>query len=401
MVLRVSAFVASCCLATVVWGCAPAGETEAESTTDSALTIPRGDRFIDRIDGDKVILKREVDGVPFPFDAKGIRGKAILIHPVAGKSETGLYGRAVSVDETDRRLTVTTRPLRFEDMENIAEDEVIRIYLDRSLASVVRTRSTMPLSEDPFQLETGVQPRTFSGLVLDEPAVHGWVTIGPGVSAAGTFRAMFENADLALTPQVKFGYVRGRGLELGASFDFRWKAAVSMEGEARVSGTIFSPPEITAAAAVIVVPIGPVPVPVTLALTASTTCWATGKLNVKGKIQPDIGMSVGGSSFIKAAADPAEWFTQGEWPYHADGHASVDLAGDVTMAPGVALSCWLPRIELGAKIVGTAGPNLSLVGTTSTTASGTTVSVALRMGVRGELFGRGAAAEVDLVSWRP
>jgi hypothetical protein len=41
-------------------------------------------------------------------------------------------------------------------------------------------------------------------------------------------------------------YERGRGIELGASFDFRWKAAVSMEGEARVSGTIFSPPEITA-----------------------------------------------------------------------------------------------------------------------------------------------------------
>src|SRR5688572_10004222 len=91
-------------------GCAEPDPPPRESAKagDDAVTLANGYKFVVRTSATEVVLKKNVDGRGLPFTTEQMVGKAILIHPVEGKSD-GVYGRVLSVrEETDEELTFAT-----------------------------------------------------------------------------------------------------------------------------------------------------------------------------------------------------------------------------------------------------------------------------------------------------
>jgi hypothetical protein len=133
-----------------------------------------------------------------------------------------------------------------------------------------------------------------------------------------------------MRPRLKMDYMRGRGVELGATFDLDFDASGAVQGEVRGRGAIFEPPPLKGPSAVGMIVIGGVPVPVLLSMSVSsrTTPRET------------------------SAPRSRAWWT-------APGAPSVD--------------CWLPRVEVAAMVGGIAEPQMRRVGTRSARGSRTKV----------------------------
>ncbi len=127
-------------------GCsAPAADEDAaySAEAEGALTLADGDRYVVRADAQsgEVVLRTSVDGVPLPYDAPAMLGKALLIHPLPGRADEGIYARVTSATrvqgegrlDSGDTLRLTTTPLSLEEMAGLSEDDVLRIYLARGL----------------------------------------------------------------------------------------------------------------------------------------------------------------------------------------------------------------------------------------------------------------------------
>ena len=67
-------------------------DPEALGTSGSnlAMTLENGERYLDRIDGDRVVLFRTVNGRDLPFKDNEFPGKNIVIHPTTAKGDESL-----------------------------------------------------------------------------------------------------------------------------------------------------------------------------------------------------------------------------------------------------------------------------------------------------------------------
>src|SRR5262245_17472142 len=105
-------------------GCSGAAESaqggQAGGSAD-AVTVEDGDKFVARVEGTTVVLHKHVGDAEFPFAREAINGKAILIHPVEGKVEAGLYARVLSVREEGDTFVLETQPLTISEMESVTE----------------------------------------------------------------------------------------------------------------------------------------------------------------------------------------------------------------------------------------------------------------------------------------
>lgn len=389
-------------LALSLAACSPAA-TEDGSTSE-AYTVENGDRFLVSASPGKVVFKKEEGGRAFPFAPSEIRGKAILIHPVKQKLDAGLYARALAVEETESTFVVTTEALRFDEMENLEESGILRIYVDRALPKPVDGTATTSLGARSLAETLGVdtnnvRPSAWGGLLNGELGLEGEIS---NFSVAPNARVWQESGSLNMKTGARAGWQRGRGLELGFDMTYAWSSTLAFEGELS-AGYVFETPKVRTPRVVVAVPIGPVPVPVTLGLAGSFECRAGGGASIKGKVRIELAASFGGSSFIRPSATkpPSQWVTPGAWPWHASGRGSVTRQGQVDIEPGASIECAVPRIDLETLVAGVAGPYLTLAPTASVGTEGLELGVEVKAGLEAELFGREARGEVTLLSWKP
>jgi hypothetical protein len=353
--LALIAFVAPAC------GAPAAGEGEATST--SAYTVEGGDKFVISATPEEVVLSKKVGEIAFPFDAVALRGKALLIHPVHGKADGGVYIRAQSVKDDLDRLVVSGAPLTFEEMEHITEDDIVRIYIDRA----------RPEAQSAFDLPV-------SGLQRSSTPLLG-VTVAHEV----------EKAKLAPTPLVK--WTEQDGLELGLRLDFEWKSKLVARGEH--GGEIFRSPTLESAPYVVLVPIGPAPVPVTFTASTFVSCSASVSGMFDASFVFSAEASIAASVRIKNGS-----IERGSWPATASGTANVEPKFETRER--MAMACTIPRIELRAAIASVAGAYVAVVPAAEvSTDNGPSFEAALFAGVDARLFGFTVAKEVKLYSWKP
>lgn len=390
-------------------GCsAPAAEDETTTSSDG-LTLADGDRYVVSADPDSghVVLRASVDGVPLPYDAATMIGKAILIHPLVGRAERGLYARVTDAREAGDRVEITTTPLTLEEMGRLEESEVLRIYLARSFAEVQRGSSTRAaslslLDAPPMGMGMGGAPDAsgWGGLFTGAlPTV--WV-LTPNPSLA----AFVGNANLARPPQFSFEpegrlvYRRDTGLEVGLRGTLSANVAFQLRGTAGVRAEIFSTPEGKLPPVAFLVPIGAFPVPVQLTLGGSMRCDLITGGKIDGVVTLGATLRFGGSTRFNPSrtTPPSEWVSAGAWPY--DIGLDFDASADFDLDPSVGIACLAPRINLDVAVAGITGPYLAVVPQLTAFADRAEARPSLRAGWSAGtlLFGNPGRVEIDLLS---
>lgn len=393
-------------VAPALGGCASeAAESEADT---AAYTVASGHEFVVRASPNEVVLHRTVNGRAFPVAGDAMVGKAILIHPIEGKAEGGVYARVLSAHHDAMNLVLATEPLTLEEMTALSEDDVVRIYLDPSLSTARPETEALRPASDPFGLEVGgVRPRSWGGLLNGEFTPMGEIEIAPDVKLENNLTVTHDGGHLSLVPQVMTSYSRAQGLELGLRSRFAWDSSLSFKGDTNVRAKIFRTPRVGPPGVWVTVPIGPFPVPVRLRLVAFLECESMGKVQFDGTLAIHVAANIGGSiRLVPSAAPLSTWVTQGPWPFEIGGAASANLTGDIRFGAGSGIECSLPRVELETLIAGVDGPYLAIASEARRALSEqlsaeNSMNITLKVGMRGKLFGREANSELDLLSWTP
>lgn len=370
----------------LIAGCAaPQGDDGAATASVSAFTVSHGDRFVVSATPERIVLAKEVDGVAFPFDEASLLGKALLIHPVDRRAATGVYARALSVASEGDRLVVTSEPLTLAEMEDITEDDIVRIYVDASRLNAGDLHPQTSGSVGPVGFN-GLDFTAFAG--LSRPSL-----LAPGI----TLHHELETA--SLSPDVLVGWTHENGLELGMRAALAWKSKLTIGG--RAGGEFFHSMTVNSPSLVATIPIGPVPVPVVLSASAFVSCSALSSGPLALELAIDVDANVGGSFYVHPTTDtsPADWVHEGSWAPEASGSASITPSLESTF--GATISCAIPRIELKALVAGTAGPFFAITPLISMSSPSPDFSVTLSAGVQGKLLGHAGGAEVTLLTWKP
>ncbi len=373
-------------------GCSvPAGDGAATASV-SAFTVDHGDRFVVSATPERIVVSKEVDGVRFPFDEGSLLGKAILIHPVARRAATGVYARALDVATVGDQLVVTSEPLTLTEMENIAEDDIVRIYVDatwKDLASDLSSaRNVSPRTSGSLG-PVGFNGLDFSGFLgLSRPAL-----LAPGITLS------HELKNVSFAPEVLVDWTRENGLELGMRAALTWQSKLTIGG--RVGGEFYHSMTLDSPPLVVAVPIGAVPVPVTLSASAFVSCSAVSTGPVAVELTIDVDASAGGSFYVHPTASslPTSWVHEGRWKPAASGTASITPG--IESAAGPTISCAVPRIELKALVAGAAGPFFAITPVISMSGPSPDFSVTLSAGLQGKVLGYSGGAEVTLLTWKP
>jgi hypothetical protein len=379
-------------LATGQAGCLGATDADVATTNGgSAFTVEDGDRFVVSATPERIVLYKRVAGVDFPFDDASLQGKALLIHPVARRAEGGVYARALDVHDGGDRWVVDAEPLTLEQMQSIAEDDVVRIYVDRERMNAgLGGGELAPANLHPLALD-GLAFDGFdvsSGYSLSTPTfVH------PGV----TFSHQIDTFDLA--PEALVDWSREDGLELGFRGSLAWKSKLVLSGTA--SGELFRSKTIETPSYVALVPIGVVPVPVSFRASASLSCSASLTGPIELTVDLEAAAKIAGSIVVDpdAGTSPDEWVRPGRWAPEASGSASATPSVEGTLAGSI--SCSVPRVELRADVAGVAGPYIAVTPTYTIDDAGGHVEGHVAAGVGAGMLGIGAGVEVNLYTWKP
>lgn len=366
----------------LVTGCAAPAEDASDSA--AAFTVASGARFVVSAKPEKVVFRREVDGVKFPFDEASLVGKAILVHPIPGRSETGVYSRAKSIVTKGDRYEITAEPLSLEQMAALSEDEIVRVFIDPKSEQQHFAGATLEArSVDVLDPGFGFRGTDLNSFNMDGFNLAGGIDFGkpamlrPGVAFSNTVeRASF-------VPEVLLSYTDA-GLDVGFRGSLSWSSTFAISG--MISGDFYRSPALKTPPAVVFVPIGWVPVPVTIRGVASVFCSVsvTGPADLQVKLTANA--RVGGSLRFKASLDKP---VQGG-PWKAEASGSAGMTPRIGGTFGAGLECELPRVEVHADVVGIVGPYVaaSLVAGLDTE-EGPSVAARLKAG-----FGTGLAEGV-------
>jgi hypothetical protein len=295
--------------------CSSLGDDAASN--DSALTV-ENDRFVVSADPDRVVLKKSVDGRDMPWGASELKGKALLIFPIKGITEEGVYARATEVQDDGDTLTVTTSPLSLDDMEVVSEDQILIIKkpsdapvpaaADDGTPALTTTTTDSddagapPAADDTlpptapsgtgddddgvapqmlFPLSSGGSSGAPTSLFKDFDISAGTSFFGVPVTGSGTVTHRVNSA--SLKPQVLAQWSDDGGLELGIKGSLAWDSTVTVKGS--VSGTFFKSQPFETPPFVIPVVIGAAPAPVALIGRASISCSASASAPVDLSVQ--------------------------------------------------------------------------------------------------------------------
>lgn len=363
-----------------------APDDESVSGGTSAFTVDSGDRFVVSASPTSIVLKKNVDGVDFPFDDAALLGKALLIHPVVHRADEGVYARATAVHDGGDRWEIDAEPLTLEEMETIAEDDVVRIYV-KSSSGLIQPSSLHPLgwggvSMNGFDMGTGWSFQT--------P-----LAASPGISVS------HHVAESSFAPEAIVDWSRGKGLEIGARGQLDWRSTLHISGNA--AGEVFHSKEVESASYVVTVPIGIVPVPIALRAKGFVTCGVSVAGSAEITIDVDAHATLGGSFVVSPSKDtaPTDWVHEGRWAPTASGRASVTPTAKGSLDIGGTISCAFPRIELHADVAGVAGPYLALTPLGVIDNDGAHFEGHVAAGLSAGVLGLSAGVEVNLYTWKP
>ncbi len=398
-------------------GCsAPAADEDAaySAEAEGALTLADGDRYVVRADAQsgEVVLRTSVDGVPLPYDAPAMLGKALLIHPLPGRADEGIYARVTSATrvqgegrlDSGDTLRLTTTPLSLEEMAGLSEDDVLRIYLARGLRGGSLEPASLSLLDvggtPPANTSANTPANTgaWSGLLSGQLPM---VSVVPPNANLGAFVGNVDLGplDLSFKPEGKLAYRRESGLEIGLRGEMRAKMEITVSGMAGVRAPIFVTPDAKLPPVTFLVPIGPFPVPVQLGVSGNLRCDLLAGGRVAATVALGATVRFGGSSRFNPTKNtlPTNWIQAGEWPYELDASFEASATGDVD--PAVGIACVVPRVNLDVRVAGVAGPYLALVPQVASFADRTEARPSLRAGWASGtlLFGSPARAEVELI----
>jgi hypothetical protein len=390
------------CIASVAFlafaGCSE--DPAAKTAAGGAFTVESGDRFVVSATPEKIVLKKSVDDVDFPFNEASLRGKAILIHPVIGRIQDGVYARAIDVHSENGTYVIDGKPLTLAEMQKIAEPDVVRIYIDLKQSSksgdgpTLVAQSWPALGQQLHPTALGIAGVGLNGFNMGGFDFNSPFFVMPGI----TFNHTIETA--SLTPEVLADYSSDSGLQLGFRGELAWKSKLVLGG--KLSGEFFKSNTMKSPPLVVYVPIGPVPVPVTLDAEAFVSCSAAWVNPLTLTLDIDLGAKIGTSLRVNPSTgtSAADWVKEGPWPSEASGHAIVTPSADADWATAM-LNCALPRVELHAKVAGVAGPYLAITPLAQLTTDGGKFSVKVAAGASADLLGVGTGVEALLYTWEP
>jgi hypothetical protein len=379
-------------------GCAAHHEGDSVDTGAEAFTVEGGDKFVVSASPEEVVLLKKVGSARFPFDEAGLRGKALVVHPVAKRAETGVVARALSLEDDGDRWIVKTKPLTLGEMAALHEEEIVRVFVDRRKVRSPRG-AVRPLSVADWLTPGRIEPQALSGFAFDGFDVDSGLELGKAVHVQTGVAFSHKITKSRFAPEALVEWSDEDGLELGFRADLEWESKLTLGGKA--TGELFRSRTIETPPVYVPVPIGVVPVPVVLKATATVTCNAS----VSGplEVEIDLGASakLGGSLRIKPSTSlsPSDWVSEGRWKAEADGSVSVALGAEPKL--GAAVGCSLPRIELKATVGGVAGPYLAVTPAVSLGSDGAEFEGRVAGGVGAGMFGFGKGVEMNLYTWKP
>ncbi len=363
------------------------GHASSQASTQ-AFTVEGGDKFVVSAASDHVVLEKRVGEIAFPFSKEKLLGKAILIHPVGGRAEDGVYSRATSIDESSTQLDIKATPLTLAEMASISEDDIVRIFIPKSAASVepqalhVLTSTAQP---------TGVTTSRAAG--IDGLDLNGFLGItAQKVGIGVTVKHQIDKAELK--PEVLYGYTAERGLELGARASFSWQSHLTISGT--INQEFFHSAALETPPVRVAVWIGWVPVPLTIKASAYVSCLAglAGPADVTMTIKADA--NVGGSLRVDPNAEDVVQSGAFEPTASMTGGVTFD---DVKPKLNGSIACSVPRVDIKALVAGLAGPVVSIVPNVTLDDTGPGFELALYAG-----FATAAntlPTSVKLVSYKP
>jgi hypothetical protein len=88
-------------------------------------------------DPEKIVLRKKAEGVDngdpsdqsndLPFTKEQLEGKALLIFPIDGITEDGVFSHADTVTDDGDTYTISATPLTFEEIDAATEEDIVRI----------------------------------------------------------------------------------------------------------------------------------------------------------------------------------------------------------------------------------------------------------------------------------
>lgn len=377
--------------------CSSPVDDGVESGAD-AFTVESGDKFVVSASPERVVILKRVGAARFPFDAAGLRDKALLVHPVAKRAETGVVARAVDVADEGDRWVVAAKPLTLGEMAALREEEIVRVYVDgrklRSSRGAVR-----PLSVADW-LEPGrIEPKALSGFAFDGFDVDSGLDLGKAMHMQAGIGFSHKIVKSRFSPEALVEWSGESGLEVGFRAELEWESKLTFGG--KVQGELFRSRTVETPPVYVVVPVGFLPLPVVLNATATVMCNASVSGPLEVSVDVAASAKLGGSLRVKPSTSeaPADWVSEGRWKPEADGSISVSLGAEPKI--GANVGCSLPRIELKATVGGVAGPYLAVTPSISVGTDGAVFEGRVAGGVGAGMFGFGKGVELNLYTWKP
>jgi hypothetical protein len=402
-------------LALWVLGCSASSQSVDGSAAN--LTADNGAKYVVRADASHVVLRKVADGRPLPVGPGDLTGKLILIHPLPGVAETGVFSWARSVKDAGDTLEIDAEPCGVDELATLREDQIVRIYEDSTIpkfgdgapstVSGATVGSLLPTTEGD------IRPLGFDGALLGKPVQVKNIPFGAVAGFVGTIVPTVS--DFVLDPRLVIGV--DHGLEFGARLHFETDVSVALKGRIQVgapAGGVVAPAgqaftfldqEQTVVDRWVIVPIAGVPVPFNIGLSFGARCSAIVGVALETSLQLHIGLDAGGSFVFdpQGSSDLSTAFKAGSVPNHLDGNGSIGFGG-ITLDPAAGLNCQFPRVTLGFGLPGDVAKVYVAVSAVTAVGDATipnNFSAQLAAGVSGQVLGHSAHAELVLVRWMP
>lgn len=418
-------------------GCS-GNDAAAGGANQAPLTLSEGHRYLVRIDGDQVVLKRHVDGHPLPFDDAAFVGKNLVIHPSDASGDDGLFARVESESVDGDLLTLHVRPLGIDEIAkaSLDGDDTLTLYKNAKLAALPTILPNAAGVHEPVEAGAagsyGVGTQSFtegalrlmsdstepqSGTTVEWPPTIGGM-IGFTGALSGGASVKFRDTDFSFVPGLSGRWIEDRGLELGADLDLKVRFTMDIDALALASKPVIE--KVAEKDLLTLTKAGPVTLfeaPVllggvytTVGVKGSLGCYGRVEQHFKGSVVVDIEAKVAGSVVFEVSPSSSsdKWITEGNTPFDASGHADVHFdADDVSTNPS--LYCELPRLTVyvqpGGKLLDTLGGPRAYVAAVGKYYTSWEDEGGFKVqgvaGITAKPLGKTVTAEMPLVTWRP
>lgn len=419
-------------------GCSGDGAAAA-AANQAPLTLAEGHRYLVRIDGDEVVLKRHVEGHPLPFADDEFVGKNLVIHSTDLEGDDGVFARVVSYEVQGDDLALHVRPLGLDEIANatLDGDDTLTLYKNPKLTQLptilsdavgvragetdagaagsfgIGLRSLSPLD---LGIASGTTDVTSSVSAEWPPTLGGMIGFTSAISGGASVK--FRDTEFSFVPGLSGRWIEKRGLELGASLQLKTRFKMDIDALALASKPVVE--KVAEKDLLALGKAGPITLfeaPVllggvytTVGVKGSLGCYGRVEQHFKGTVVVDIEAKVAGSVVfeVSPSSDAEKWITEGRTPFEASGHADVHFDNE-DLETNPSLYCELPRLTVyvqpGGKVLDTLGGPRAYVAAVGKYYTSWEDEGGFKVqgvaGISAKPLGKSVGAEMPLVTWQP